>query len=77
MVAKRNGAKLLASLLFAAIYLPFWLSHDGLSTTMLTNTVGVFIFSLLAGWLYLASSSIWPPTAAHIADNYVATLLIR
>jgi hypothetical protein len=70
------GAILLTSLLFAAIHLPFWLSHGGLSTTMLTNTVGVFIFSLLAGWLYLDSSSIWPPTVAHIANNCVAILLI-
>ena len=68
-------ANLLASLLFAGIHLPFWLSHGGLSATMLTNTAGVFIFSLLAGWLYLDSSSIWPPTVAHIANNCVAALL--
>jgi membrane protease YdiL (CAAX protease family) len=68
-------ANLLASLLFAGIHLPFWLSHGGLSAMMLTNTAGVFIFSLLAGWLYLDSSSIWPPTVAHIANNCVAALL--
>ena len=31
-------ANLLTSLLFAGIHLPFWLSHGGLSATMLTNT---------------------------------------
>jgi membrane protease YdiL (CAAX protease family) len=66
---------LLTSLLFVAIHLPFWLSHGGLSATMLTNTGGVFAFSLLAGWLYLDSSSIWPSTLAHIANNCVAALL--
>jgi membrane protease YdiL (CAAX protease family) len=71
----RWGAVLLTSLLFAGIHLPFWLSHGGLNATMLTNTEGVFVFSLLAGWLYLDSSSIWPPTVAHIANNCVATLL--
>jgi membrane protease YdiL (CAAX protease family) len=67
---------LLTSLLFVAIHLPFWLSHGGLSGALLTNAGGVFIFSLLAGWLYLDSSSIWPPTLAHIANNCLAIVLI-
>jgi membrane protease YdiL (CAAX protease family) len=46
-----------------------------MSGVLLTHTAGVFIFSLLAGWLYLDSSSIWPPTVAHIANNCVAALL--
>jgi membrane protease YdiL (CAAX protease family) len=68
-------ANLLSSLLFAGIHLPFWLSHGGVSGALLANTAGVFVFSLLAGWLYLDSSSIWPPTVAHIANNCVAALL--
>ena len=69
-------ANLLTSLLFAGIHLPFWLSHGGVSGALLANTAGVFIFSLLAGWLYLDSSSIWPPTVAHIANNCIASLWI-
>jgi membrane protease YdiL (CAAX protease family) len=72
----RWGAVLLTALLFAGIHLPFWLSHGGLSATMLTNAGGVFLFSLLAGWLYLDSTSIWPPTLAHIANNCLAIVLI-
>lgn len=68
-------ANLLTSLLFAGIHLPFWLSHGGMSEVLLTNAAGVFVFSLVAGWLYLDSSSIWPPTVAHIANNCVAALL--
>jgi len=45
----RWAAVLLTALLFAAIHLPFWLSHGGLSATLLTNAGGVFLFSLLAG----------------------------
>jgi hypothetical protein len=71
----RWGANVLTSLLFAGIHLPFWLSHGGMSGALLTNTAGIFIFSLLAGWLYLDSSSIWPPTVAHTANNCVAALL--
>ena len=71
----RWAANLLTSLLFTGIHLPFWLSHSGISGALVVNTAGVFIFSLLAGWLYLDSSSIWPPTVAHIANNCVAALL--
>ena len=71
----RCGANVLTSLLFVGIHLPFWLAHGGPSATMLTNTAAVFIFSLLAGWLYLDSASIWPSTLAHIANNCVAALL--
>ena len=72
----RWGANLLTSLLFAGIHLPFWLAHGGVSGALMANTAGVFIFSLLAGWLYLDSSSIWPPTLAHITNNCIAALLI-
>ena len=72
----RWGANLLTSLLFAGIHLPFWLSHGGLNGMVLANTASVLIFSLLAGWLYLKSSSIWPPSLAHIANNCVAALLV-
>jgi membrane protease YdiL (CAAX protease family) len=66
----------LTSLLLVWIHLPFWLSPGGLSATMLTNTAGAFIFSLLIGWLYLDSSSIRPPAVAHIANKCFAALLI-
>lgn len=43
---------------------------------MLANATGVLIFSLVAGWLYLRSGSIWPPSLAHVANNCVAALLV-
>jgi membrane protease YdiL (CAAX protease family) len=69
-------ANIAISMLFAGIHLPFWLWHDGWTQSVLANTFGVFIFSLLAGWLYQRSHSIWPPTVAHIANNFISTLLI-
>jgi membrane protease YdiL (CAAX protease family) len=70
------GANLLTSLLFAGIHLPFWLSHEGLTGAVLANTAGVLLFSLVAGWLYLRSSSVWPSYLAHVANNCVAALLV-
>lgn len=69
-------ANLLTSLLFVGIHLPFWLTHGGLSWALLNNMAGVFLFSLVAGWLYLRTSSILPATLAHIANNCVAALLV-
>ena len=70
-------AILLTSLLFVGIHLPFWLSHDGPTPSVVTNAIGVFVFSILAGWLYAKSGSIWPPTLAHIANNILSSLLIN
>jgi hypothetical protein len=66
----------LTALLFAGIHLPFWVSLSGLTGAVLADAGGVFVFGLVAGWLYLKSSSIWPPTVAHIANNLLAALLV-
>jgi uncharacterized protein len=68
-------ANLVTSLLFVGIHLPYWLSHGGVTPGMISNCVGIFAFSLVAGWLYLRSASIWPPVCAHLANNLVASLL--
>lgn len=68
-------ATALTSLLFVGAHLPFWLSHGGLTQTMLVNSFGIFVFSVLACWLYAKSASVWPPTLAHIANNILSSLL--
>lgn len=68
-------AALLTSALFVGIHLPYWLSHGGPSQTTLANSIGVFLFSVLACWLFAKSSSLWPPTVAHIGNNLLASLL--
>jgi uncharacterized protein len=64
------------SLLFVAVHVPYWLSHGGANQAMAANAVGVFLFSLLACWLFAKSSSIWPPVAAHIANNLLSAGLV-
>lgn len=65
------------SLLFVGIHLPYWLSHQPVDSELATNSLGVFAFSLLAGYLCLKSSSTWPPTLAHIANNTLAMILVN
>lgn len=69
-------ASTLTSLLFVGAHLPFWLSHGGPTQAMMANAFGVFLFSLLACWLFAKSASIWPPTFAHIANNILSSLLV-
>jgi len=52
------------------------LALSGLTSPVLADADGVFVFGLVAGWLYLTSSSIWPPAVAHIANNLLAALLV-
>jgi uncharacterized protein len=64
------------SLLFVAIHLPYWLFHGGANQPMPANYAGIFLFSLVASWLYARSSSIWPPVVAHIANNLLTASLL-
>lgn len=68
-------SNLVSSLLFVGIHLPYWISSGVQMQNGARMAVGVLLFSLFAGWLYSMSKSIWPPTAAHIANNIVSSLL--
>jgi membrane protease YdiL (CAAX protease family) len=70
------GASVLASLLFAGAHLPYWLSHRPLGEALLADVVGVFLFSLLACWLFARSLSIWPCAVAHVANNLLSSALV-
>ena len=64
------------SLFFVGAHLPYWLSHGGLTQAMIANAFGVFVFSLVACWLFASTGSIWPPTLAHIANNILSSLSV-
>jgi uncharacterized protein len=66
----------LTSLLFVGIHLPYWLSPGGVTRALVASATGVFIFSLLACWLFARTASIWPPAAAHTANNILSSLLV-
>jgi hypothetical protein len=69
-------ASALTSLLFVGVHLPYWLSHGGPTGATMANGAGVFLFSLLACWLYAKSASVWPAVAAHAANNLLAAMLV-
>ena len=69
-------ANTFTSLLFVAVHVPFWLAHGGLTAAVWANLGGVFLFSLLAGWLSATSRSVYPATLAHIGNNLLAALLV-
>lgn len=69
-------ANALTSLLFLGVHPPYWLSHGGLTQAVLASAIGVFLFSVVACWMFARTASIWPPTLAHIANNLLATLLV-
>jgi len=65
----------LTSLLFACIHLPYWLTHGAATQAIVINGGAAFVFSILAGWLFAKTASIWPPTCAHIANNLLVSML--
>jgi membrane protease YdiL (CAAX protease family) len=66
----------LTSLLFVGVHLPYWLSHGGATRAMMTNAGGVFVFSVVAGWLFAKTASIWPSAVAHVANNVLSSMLV-
>ena len=69
-------ATALTSFLFLGAHLPYWLSHGGLTQATLSNSLGVFVFSVVACALYARTASLWPPTLAHIANNILSSSLV-
>jgi len=70
------AANIVTSLLFVAIHWPHWLWSRGLTPAVLADTAGVFLISLLLGWIYLRTKSVWPCIAAHTLNNVVSGALV-
>jgi membrane protease YdiL (CAAX protease family) len=70
-----SRALVLSSLLFAGIHIVYWLTQGATTQSIVTNAGACFVFSLLAGWLFAKTASIWPPTCAHIANNLLLSVL--
>ena len=68
-------SNLVASFLFVGIHLPYWIWSGTRPGDIARDSIGILLFSLFAGWLYLRSKSVWPPTAAHIANNFLSSLI--
>jgi membrane protease YdiL (CAAX protease family) len=68
-------SNLVASILFVGIHLPYWIWSGTTVQEIARNSIGILVFSLFAGWLYFRSKSIWPSTAAHIANNFLSSLI--
>lgn len=69
-------ANVITALLFAGVHWPYWLWSRGLGVGLIADSVGVFLASLLFGWIYLRTRSIWPCYVAHVANNVVAGFLV-
>lgn len=68
-------ANVLTSILFVAIHLPNWLWVNGFQLWIPLVSAGIFILSLVLGWMVKKSDSLYPAIAAHIVNNFIAALL--
>lgn len=74
-------ANLSASLYFVVLHFPSYFIHWYLDGTfalfaMLTQAVYVFVLSLIFGWTFKKSQSIWPPMLIHFWCDFASVLLI-
>jgi membrane protease YdiL (CAAX protease family) len=68
-------ANLVTSGLFVGIHLPYWIHNGNHTAVIAAQSIGIGFFSLFAGWLYIRSKSIWPATAAHVANNILSAMI--
>jgi CAAX protease family protein len=69
-------SNVITSILFVGIHLPYGLSSGIGLEKLLILSIGIFIFSMFAGWLYQKSYSIWPAALAHIMNNIISIMLV-
>ena len=65
-----------SSFLFACIHLPYWLSQGALIQTVAVSGSAAFAFSILTGWLFVKTGSIWPSVLAHFAANLLPQFFV-
>jgi len=68
-------ANVITSILFIAIHQPNWLWVNGFQPWIPVVSGGIFILSLLLGWLVQRTNSLYPAIAGHIINNFIAILL--
>lgn len=75
---RRWAAILVNALMFLSIHFPRWI-HEGAFTTNFQNLgfLGVFLLSILFGWTFLASRSLWVPIALHMYWDLVVTMIYQ
>ena len=64
----RNGAVVVASLIFVAVHFPVFLTGGSLLATLISLTA-VFVGSLIFGYAYARTDNLLVPTAAHAGFN--------
>ncbi|GIP31653.1 CPBP family intramembrane glutamic endopeptidase [Paenibacillus sp. J2TS4] len=63
------GANLLTGALFILIHVPIWMSGDMAWLDMLWRATDMLLFSLVAGYMWLRTGSLWAPVLFHTANN--------
>jgi membrane protease YdiL (CAAX protease family) len=68
-------ANLMAALLFALVHLPNWLWTKAFQPQILVDFSSIIILAYFLGYLVKKTNSLWVGAAAHIVNNFVASVL--
>ena len=68
-------ANVISALLFMLAHWPYWISKSGFSPLVIKDSVNVVLLGCLFGWLMMKTNSLWPAIGAHIANNFLASLI--
>lgn len=68
-------ANLISSALFVFIHYPSWIVHGYDVVTIISNSVSIYILSLLFGWTFKKSKSIWTGAIFHSFWDFITFIL--
>jgi membrane protease YdiL (CAAX protease family) len=69
------AANLATAFLFVLVHLPNWLWTRGFQTQLLSDCVGIFVLACFLGYLLKKTDSLWFCVGAHVANNFLASVL--
>ena len=68
-------SNVISALVFMLTHVPYWVSKNGFSGPVIRDLANVFLLGCLFGWVMKRTNSLWPAIGAHIANNFLSSLI--
>lgn len=68
-------ANLISSALFVFIHYPSWILHEYGAMLMISRSIMIFILSLIFGWAFIKSRSIWTGAIFHSFWDFISFMI--
>lgn len=68
-------ANLISSVLFVFVHYPSWILHEYSTKLMISRSMMIFILSMIFGWTFIKSKSIWTGAIFHSCWDLISFMI--